>query len=91
MYIPVILLLVIVVIAVSPNETRKVIAKTIQMLVGIFFILAIILAVIAAIWFFVDWLWTEFPSKKAHNLITFFLGVCGVTFIAGLFGYEFMD
>lgn len=85
MYILVILLILIFVIAISPDEIRKIIFKTIIKLVVLLIAIAFILAFLAIIWFGGIWLWSTYPSSRI--LIVF--GT--IVFVADLLGYEIMN
>ena len=85
MYIPVILLILIFVIAISPDQTRKKVFNKIMKLVVSLTAIAVILAFVAVIWFGGSWLWNTYPSSRILIIIG------SIAFVAGLVGYELMD
>ena len=85
MYTPLILLILIFVTAISPDEIRKRVFSIIIKLVVFLIAIAFILAFLAVIWFGGSWLWNTYPSSRV--LIIF----CFIAFLAGLLGYEIMD
>ena len=85
MYISGILLILILVIAVSPNETRKNIFNIIVKLAVFLIAIAFILAFLAVVWFGGNWLWNTYPWSRALILFG------AIVFVAGLMGYKLMD
>ncbi len=93
MFIPISLLVLIVVIAVSPDKTRAKIANMMGDLVAygltLVIIITVIVAVVAAIWFGVRWVWSTFPEN--HIMTGSLMVVAAISFVAGLLGIDLMD
>ena len=89
MYISATLIVLIIALAISPDKIRSEIFMLMGrvLIFGIF--IAIVLALIAAAWFTIDWAWYAFPEK--HVAIILITVVAVAIFVAGLLGHDVMS